>query len=82
MTAKKTEPKGPLVGFAMWLIGVLLAIAVVAWFVAMIVGMVNLFPFGLIGILVLAAFGILIFVVLRDKLSDKEDDYYSKNVDQ
>jgi hypothetical protein len=66
----------------MWVIGAALAVAVVAWFTVMILGMLQFFPWGLVGLIGIAAMGILIFVVVRDRLTDEEDDYYSKNIDQ
>lgn len=61
---------------------ILLALVAAAWFVAVVVGMIAAFPFGLLGLIAIAGIGLLLIRVLRDRLSSKEDDYYSKNVQQ
>lgn len=60
----------------------LLAIVVIAWIIAMIVGMVLAFPFGLIGLVAILGFGLLLIKVITDRLQNKEDDHYSKNVEK
>ena len=52
------------------------------WLVAMIAGMIAAWPFGILGLLALLAFGLLAIKVLRERLNNREDDYYSKNVDR
>lgn len=52
------------------------------WLVAMIAGMIAAWPFGVLGLLALLAFGLLAIKVLRERLNNREDDYYSKNVDR
>ena len=54
----------------------------VCWLVAMVAGMIAAFPFGLIGLLALLGIGLLFAKVVKDRLANKEDDYYSKNVDK
>jgi len=61
---------------------ILLAIVAACWLIAMLVGMVAAFPFGLIGLAALAGVGFLFAKVVRDRLANKEDDYYSKNIKQ
>ena len=51
------------------------------WVVAMLVGMVAALPFGIVGLLAFLAIGLLLIKVVRERLANKEDDYYSKNVD-
>ncbi|MCI4665536.1 MAG: hypothetical protein MRY74_12515 [Neomegalonema sp.] len=58
----------------------ILLILAIAYFAALFVGMIALTPFGLIGCAVLIAFGILLIKVLRDRMANKEDDYYSDNI--
>ena len=60
---------------------ILLALAAV-WLVAMVAGMVAAFPYGLLGLLALVAVGLLLIKVLRGRVTNAEDDYYSNNVDQ
>jgi hypothetical protein len=61
---------------------ILLALVVAIWFVAIVAGMIAAFPFGLIGLLAIAGIGLLLIRAFRDRLASKEDDYYSKNVQQ
>jgi len=60
----------------------LLGIVAVIWIFAIIIGMIAAFPFGLIGLIAIVGIGILFIKVLSDRLENKEDDYYSKNVDK
>jgi hypothetical protein len=62
----------------------LIFVAVVAgiWATVMLLGMVAALPWGLPGLIALGAFGYLLWRVLRDRLSNAEDDYYEKNVKQ
>jgi len=61
---------------------VLLGIVALCWLVAMLVGMIAAFPFGLIGLVAIAGVGLLFIKVLKERMSSREDDYYSKNVDK
>ena len=60
---------------------VLLAIVALAWITVVITGLVMAFPWGLIGLIGILGLGILLIKVLADRLSNKEDDHYSNNVD-
>ena len=60
----------------------LLGLIAVIYLLAMLVGMIAAFPFGLIGLVLIAAIGILLVKVLKERLQNKEDDYYSKKVDK
>jgi len=60
---------------------VLLIIVLLVWVGAILLGLISAFPAGLIGIIALIGFGILFIKVLRERLESKEDDYYSKNID-
>ena len=60
---------------------ILLSLAVL-WILGIIGGMIAAFPVGLIGLVGLVGIGLLFIKVVKDRLSNKEDDYYSKNVDQ
>ena len=54
-----------------------------AVYVAMLfVGAIALFPYGLPLLAVLAIVLYIFQRVVRDRLSNKEDDYYEKNIDQ
>ncbi len=77
-----SEPNGPLVKFAFLLLGITAVGAVAFYVLALFMGLIVAFPFGLLGLIPLLAVCILIFVVLKNQASNKEDQYYSKNVDQ
>ena len=61
---------------------VLLGIVAALWLLGMIVGMVAAFPFGLIGLVAFLGVGLLFIKVLKERLRNKEDDHYSRNVDK
>ncbi|MCF7885133.1 MAG: hypothetical protein K9M80_01440 [Candidatus Marinimicrobia bacterium] len=60
----------------------LLIIITISWVVAILVGIISAFPAGLIGLLGIIAFGLLFIKVLKERLENEEDNYYSKNVDK
>ncbi|MCP5184993.1 MAG: hypothetical protein H6993_13585 [Pseudomonadales bacterium] len=49
---------------------------------ALVVGMIAVFPVGLLGLLGLVGIGALLIKVVRERLANREDDYYDRNVDQ
>ena len=53
-----------------------------AYLLAMIVGMIAIWPWGLVGLAVVAAVGALFIKALRDRLTNPEDDHYTRNVDK
>ena len=59
-----------------------LGVVAVLYALAMLVGIIAAFPFGLIGLLVVIGVGVLFVKVLKERLGNKEDDYYSKNVEK
>jgi hypothetical protein len=61
---------------------VLLVIVALCWLVAILVGMIAAFPFGIIGLIGITGLGFLLAKVIKDRLGNKEDDYYSDNVDK
>ena len=60
----------------------LIAIVAFIWVVAMIGGMIVAYPAGIIGLILILGLGFLFARVIKDRLSNKEDDYYSENVDK
>jgi len=58
----------------------LLMAALIAWVVLIIAGLIDSMPEGVIGLAAIFGIGVLFVKVLRDRLRNKEDDYYSKNV--
>ena len=61
---------------------ILLSIVAICWLIAIFVGMIAAFPFGIIGFVAIVGIGFLFAKVIKDRLTNKEDDYYSKNVDK
>ncbi len=61
---------------------ILLGIVAVCWLIAMLIGMIVAFPVGVIGLLAVGGFGFLFAKVVKDRLANKDDDYYSKHVKQ
>ena len=60
----------------------LLGLLALLWLVAMLTGLVIAFPFGLLGLVALVGIGALFMKVLKERLTNKEDDYYTKNVER
>ena len=61
---------------------ILLAVVAVCWLIAMLFGMIAAFPFGIVGLLAIIGVGFLFAKVVKDRLSSKEDNHYSKNVEK
>ena len=61
---------------------ILLSIAAVCWIIAVIIGVVVAFPVGIIGLIAIAGIGFLFAKVIKERLANKEDDYYSKTIDK
>ena len=57
-----------------------LAIALIAWIYLLFKGLIQAFPEGIIGFIAIAGLGLLFIKVVKDRLRNKEDDYYDKNV--
>ncbi|MCD6201658.1 MAG: hypothetical protein J7K46_07610 [Bacteroidales bacterium] len=60
---------------------ILLGVVALVWLGVILFGMIEAWPWGLVGFLVLIGLGLLFAQVVKDRLKNKEDDYYSKNVD-
>lgn len=61
---------------------VVLGTLAVAYLLAVVAGMIAVWPWGLIGLLAIGAVGALFVKALHDRLNNAEDDYYSRNVDK
>jgi len=61
---------------------ILLGILAVVWIFAVIIGSIAAFPAGLVGLIMIIGFGLLFIKVVQDRLKNKEDDYYQKNVEK
>lgn len=55
-------------------------VPVALWLTIMVTTAIALFPYGLVVLVVLGAVGYLFWRVISERLSNKEDDYYEKNV--
>ena len=60
----------------------LLAIVVIIYTIAMFIGMIEMFPYGLPVLIFVVALGILMIKVLKERIRNKEDDYYSREIDK
>jgi membrane protein implicated in regulation of membrane protease activity len=61
---------------------ILLAIVAAFWLGAVLTGFVIAWPYGIIGLIGISGVGLLLIKVISDRLKNKEDDYYSDNVDK
>jgi hypothetical protein len=59
-----------------------LVVVGIAYIAAMIVGVIAAFPFGILVLVGLLGLGVLLVKVIRERLVNVEDDYYSDNVDK
>ena len=57
-----------------------LIVALIVWIYLLIRSLIDIFPEGIIGLIAIAGIGFLFIKVLGDRLKNKEDDYYDKNV--
>lgn len=58
----------------------LLLVAALGWLFLMVYGLIATLPYGLIGLSALAGIAVLFTKVVRERLSNHEDDHYSKNI--
>lgn len=59
-----------------------LGLVAVLYLLAMLGGMIALFPFGLLGLVVLFGVGALLMKVLKERMNNPEDKYYSDNIER
>lgn len=59
-----------------------LGVLAILYVIAMLAGMILAFPFGLLGLIALLGIGSLLLKVIKERVNNKEDDYYSKNINQ
>ncbi len=60
----------------------ILAVLAFLYVIAMVAGFFAILPYGLIGLALMIGVGALLMKVLRERLNNKEDDYYAKKVDK
>ncbi len=61
---------------------ILIGSVALLWLVGMIAGLIAIMPFGLAGLVALAGGGLLLAKVVRERLANREDEHYDKNVHQ
>lgn len=54
----------------------------VLWLAGVLTGLIVAVPYGFIGLIPLAIVGGLLVTVIVQRLNNREDDYYDRNVDQ
>ncbi len=60
----------------------LLAGVALVWLIGIVVGAIVAFPLGIIGLVAIVAIGVLLIKVIKERVGNKEDNYYSQNVDR
>jgi hypothetical protein len=60
----------------------LLGFVCAVYLIVMLAGLIAAFPWGIIGLIAIAGIGLLMIKVIRERVANTEDNYYSKNVDQ
>ena len=61
---------------------ILISIVAVVWIFAIIFGMIAAFPYGIVGLIGIVGIGLLFVKVLKERIENKDDDYYDKNVNK
>ena len=60
----------------------LLSFAVICWIGITLFGLIQAWPWGLLGLIGILGISFLFIKVVKDRLGNKEDDYYSKNINK
>ncbi|MBU1175458.1 MAG: hypothetical protein KKH72_08640 [Alphaproteobacteria bacterium] len=60
----------------------LVVIFAVLWLATLVTGLLAAIPFGVVGLIPVAIVLALLVEIIRQRRANKEDDYYSKNVDK
>lgn len=61
---------------------ILIGSVLLLWIFAIIFGLIAILPYGLVGLVALAGGAILLAKVIKERLANREDDHYSKTVQQ
>jgi len=59
-----------------------LGLIAVLYVIALFAGIIAAMPFGILGLVCMLGIGALFIKVLKERLNNKEDDHYDKNVDK
>ena len=57
-------------------------VPVVIWFFIAFIGALALFPYGFIALIALLVVGYFFYRVIKERIENKEDDYYEKNINK
>jgi hypothetical protein len=60
----------------------LLGFVSLLYLAVMVAGLVAAFPWGIVGLIAIVGIGLLLIKVIRERIRNSEDNYYSKNIDQ
>ena len=60
----------------------IVAIFALIWITTLVTGLLTSVPFGVLGLIPVAIVLGILAVVIYQRLTNKEDDYYTKNVDK
>lgn len=61
---------------------ILVIAAAALWCLVMLTGIIATLPYGLPALAIFLLVGYFFYRVIQDRLSNKEDDYYDKNIKQ
>ncbi len=59
-----------------------IVVPVVIWFFIAFIGALALFPYGLVVLIALLIVAYFFYRVIRERIENKEDDYYEKNINK
>ena len=60
----------------------MVVIFAISWTLFAVTGLLVAVPFGVLGLIPVAIIGGIIVTIIFQRLNNKEDDYYDKNVDK
>ena len=60
----------------------LLGFVTLLYLAVIVAGLVAAFPWGIVGLIAIVGIGLLLIKVIRERIRNSEDNYYSKHVDQ
>ena len=59
-----------------------ITVPVAIWIIAIVASALTMFPYGLLILIVLLIIGYFFYRVIKERIQNKEDDYYEKNIEQ
>ena len=61
---------------------IFLGTAVVIWAFLIFTKVILSLPVGIVGLLAIIGFGLLLIKIIGDRVGNKEDEYYDKNIER